>query len=103
MFQTNTATMVVAATLSGIMWASPDIAGGPTGDDPQDGVVNALDLVALLAVWGPCTDTCGRGDINRDRVVDIDDLTIMLNLVGDYDPRTFIRCRTGHDPGSPPA
>ncbi|RME96117.1 MAG: hypothetical protein D6773_17585, partial [Alphaproteobacteria bacterium] len=48
-----------------------------------DGVVNAADITALLAVWGPCPPPpmC-RADLNHDGRVSAPDITIVLNVYG---------------------
>jgi subtilisin family serine protease len=46
------------------------------GDVNDDGVVDAEDLLAVLAAWGPCGE-CPE-DINGDGTVDTEDLTILL-------------------------
>jgi len=51
-----------------------------TGDVNSDGVVNVLDLLALLAAWGPCPEppeAC-EADINGDGKVGCEDLLILL-------------------------
>jgi len=45
-----------------------------------DGVVDVVDLLALLGVWGPCAD-CPE-DIDGDGVVDVLDLLILLGEWG---------------------
>lgn len=47
----------------------------PSGDLNCDGIVNALDLAALLAAWGGS----GAGDLNGDGVVGPQDLSILLS------------------------
>ena len=78
------------------MWALPDVAGGPTEANPQDGLVNKLDLEFILMnpyflARVDCPGCC-RGDINRDGYIDIDDMLIVLSVFGNYDSRTFERC-----------
>ena len=46
------------------------------GDVDGDGVVDVVDLLAVLAAWGPCED-CPE-DLNGDGVVDVLDLLIVL-------------------------
>lgn len=53
--------------------------GGCTGGDANcDGIVDGLDLTAVLSEWGTCTSTC-TGDFNTDGVVDGIDLTSVLS------------------------
>ncbi|MHC5023689.1 MAG: hypothetical protein ACYTGG_07235 [Planctomycetota bacterium] len=47
-----------------------------TGDVNADGVVDIVDLLALLSAWGAC-DCCPE-DLNEDGVVDIVDLLALL-------------------------
>ena len=44
------------------------------------GIIGILDLLALLASWGPCPDPClpCTGDLNGDCVVDAFDLAKLL-------------------------
>lgn len=46
------------------------------GDINLDGVVDVLDLLLLLAAWGPCPQ-CPE-DLNGDGLVDVQDLLILL-------------------------
>jgi hypothetical protein len=48
----------------------------------SDGMVDGLDLTALLAGWGPCGSAC-NADFNSDSVVDGLDLTVILSGWGD--------------------
>ena len=51
------------------------------GDLNQDGVVDIVDLLALLAAWGPCNQPCPpscAGDLNGDCAVGIVELLAML-------------------------
>ena len=61
-----------------------DWCGGLTPDCPADlngdGVVDVLDLLAVLAVWGPCPG-CPE-DINGDGVVNVLDLLEVLAAWG---------------------
>jgi len=53
-----------------------------TGSDGNpDGVVNVVDLLALLASWGLCEDC--PVDINGDGVVNVTDLLELLAAWGD--------------------
>ncbi len=51
--------------------------GDLEGDVNGDGVVDVVDLIALLAAWGPCPD-CPE-DINGDGIVNVVDLLILLS------------------------
>jgi hypothetical protein len=46
-----------------------------------DGVVNVLDLTALLSAWGPCGKFCPE-DVNDDGTVDVLDLLELLEAWG---------------------
>ena len=46
------------------------------GDLNDDGIVNVIDLLQLLAAWGPCP-ACPE-DLNTDGEVSILDLLILL-------------------------
>jgi len=48
----------------------------PQGDVNGDGLIDAVDLLALLAAWGPCPG-CPE-DLNDDDAVDVLDLLIVL-------------------------
>ncbi len=53
----------------------------PPGDLDGDGVVGIVDLLTLLANWGPCPDPCPpacAGDVDTDCTVGITDLLILL-------------------------
>jgi hypothetical protein len=54
-------------------WAGCPVAGDLTGD----GLVNGVDLGALLGAWGPCAPPC-VADLTADGVVDGADLGLML-------------------------
>jgi hypothetical protein len=68
---------------------SPDVNGNGIPDECEnladlngDGVVNVLDLLSLLALWGPCADPCPPacpGDLNGDCTIDHLDLILLLN------------------------
>ncbi|HRQ75396.1 MAG TPA: GC-type dockerin domain-anchored protein [Phycisphaerales bacterium] len=48
-----------------------------------DGVVDVLDLIFLLAAWGPCpTGDCCPADLNGSGSVDVQDLLILLGNWG---------------------
>ena len=51
------------------------------GDINGDGTVDVLDLLSLLAAWGPCSGTCPE-DLNADGVVDVLDLLALLAAWG---------------------
>ena len=55
--------------------------GGIPGDINGDGVVNTVDLLLLLAAWGPCAPPCPE-DLDFNGVVDIDDLFAVLGAWG---------------------
>ncbi len=58
----------------------------------QDGVVDVVDWLDLLALWGPADCTVfKRGDLNMDEEVDIFDMLILLQAWGG-DPLTWDRC-----------
>ena len=59
-----------------VAWLFPEITG-VAGDANGDGIVNILDIVAVLAVWGPC-EGCVE-DLNGDDVVNVLDL---LEVIG---------------------
>ncbi len=51
------------------------------GDLNGDGIVGIVDLLALLALWGPCSDPCPpscQGDLDGDCNVGITDLLTLL-------------------------
>ena len=48
----------------------------------DDGVVNATDLLVLLAVWGPCDGGCFGADIDEDGSVGMHDLVLLLAAWG---------------------
>lgn len=53
--------------------------GGCAGGDANcDGIVNGLDLAAVLSGWGACSSTCAA-DFNSDGMVDGVDLTTLLS------------------------
>jgi FG-GAP repeat protein len=52
------------------------------GDLNADGVVNIVDLLALLAVWGPCSSDCPlacTGNLNGDCTVNALDMCIIFD------------------------
>jgi hypothetical protein len=59
------------------------------GDTDLDGMVGVLDLLDLLASWGPCPDLCElgcrRADADDNAVIDVVDL---LNLLAAWGPCT---------------
>lgn len=53
---------------------------------PANGVVNVLDLLALLSAWGDCPDPCINsctGDLNGDCIVNVLDLLQLLQNWGE--------------------
>jgi hypothetical protein len=50
---------------------------GIPADVNNDGQVNTDDLLAVLAVWGPCSPPCPE-DINGDGLVDVNDILILI-------------------------
>jgi hypothetical protein len=50
------------------------------GDVVPNGEVDVVDLIVLLAQWGPVPPT--RADINQDGFVDVNDLLIVLENWG---------------------
>jgi hypothetical protein len=48
------------------------------GDLTDDGVVDVLDLLVVIADWGTCPGTCSNADLNSDGIVDVLDLLIIL-------------------------
>jgi len=63
-----------------LVYAEPEDPCPPVGDITGDGVVDTLDLLALLADWGPCPDPPADcpADLDGDGVVDVLDLLILL-------------------------
>lgn len=51
------------------------------GDLNDDGVVNVLDLLELIANWGACGPSCPH-DLNNDGVVNVFDLLVLLTNWG---------------------
>ncbi len=73
---------LVAATYGRGAWMA-DLPPDPnTPDLNGDGVVDAADLAALLAAWGPCAPGSCPGDLNGDGLVDGADLAILLAAWG---------------------
>ena len=48
---------------------------------PPDGMVDVLDLLALLSSWGPCQQPCST-DIVQDGVINVTDLLSILSAWG---------------------
>ena len=48
------------------------------GDANLDGSVDVVDLLSLLANWGPCDTECGGADTNGDGSIDVVDLLTIL-------------------------
>ncbi|MHC4414116.1 MAG: M28 family peptidase [Planctomycetota bacterium] len=69
----------VARGVAGYLLEHAGLLGRP-GDLDGDGRVGILDLLALLAGWGPCPDLSAPcpADLDGDRFVGIDDLLILL-------------------------
>ncbi|MHC5022728.1 MAG: M12 family metallo-peptidase [Planctomycetota bacterium] len=55
------------------------VTGPGRPDINEDDVVDAVDLLELLAAWGPCTSGLCLGDINCSGTVDIGDLLDLLS------------------------
>ncbi len=51
--------------------------GPPPGDVTGDGVVDVVDLLALLGAWGPCPPPC-PADMDADGAVNVTDLLFLL-------------------------
>ncbi|MHC5024790.1 MAG: hypothetical protein ACYTGG_12950, partial [Planctomycetota bacterium] len=68
---------VVEAGVDGVNLSLLDCGGVIPGDVNGDGVVDILDLLALLGDWGPCPPPC-PSDIDGNGVVDIVDLLGLL-------------------------
>ena len=60
------------------------LSGACPGDFNSDGTVDVLDLLDLLAQWGPCQtegsacDLLCTADINEDGIIDVEDLLALL-------------------------
>ena len=52
------------------------------GDIDGNGLINALDIAALLTVWGTDGDSYPRTDGNHDGIVNAQDLAILLDAWG---------------------
>ena len=52
------------------------------GDIDGSGAVEVNDLLALLALWGPCPNPCDA-DLDGDGEVEVDDILALLSLWGD--------------------
>ncbi len=63
-----------------ILMPEPVLSYSSIADLNGDGVVDVLDLLAVLGAWGPC-NSCPE-DINGDGVVDVLDLLIVLGEWG---------------------
>ncbi len=53
----------------------------PCADATGDGLVNVLDLLAVLSQWGPCTNACSA-DLNGDEQVSNGDLFLVIAAFG---------------------
>lgn len=63
--------------------ASYEFPKSPAGDLNDDGVVNVLDMLALLSAWGDCpADGECDADLNSDLTVDVLDLLALLSNWG---------------------
>ena len=54
---------------------------GCPGDMTGDGAVDVVDLVALIAAWGPCAGQC-EADMNGDDAVNVTDLVMLITNWG---------------------
>ena len=75
-----------AATIAGTVSNPADIVVVPAtppcaGDVIADGVVNGVDLSAVLSSWGPCSASC-IADVDGDGQVGAGDLAIVLSAWG---------------------
>ena len=52
------------------------------GDIDGDGAVDTVDLLVLLAMWGPARDQCELADLDLDGEVGVTDLLELLSLWG---------------------
>lgn len=50
----------------------------PIGDVDRDGLVNVLDVLGVLAAWGPCGGSDCHADVNGDNAVNVLDLLAVL-------------------------
>ena len=50
----------------------------PLGDINEDGLVDAADLLELLAAWGPCPAGPCPADLDFDGAVNVLDLLLLL-------------------------
>ncbi len=48
------------------------------GDIDGDGTVSTVDLLALLAAWGPAAEDCVLADLDLNGIVSTADLLILL-------------------------
>jgi CxxC motif-containing protein (DUF1111 family) len=51
-----------------------------TGDIDDDGFVSVIDLLVVIADWGPCSGCAG--DVNDDTMVDVNDLLLVIAAWG---------------------
>jgi len=60
----------------------------------QDGFVNVVDFLILLANWGElhCDSDDGRGDIDNDRFVGVLDMIVLLAAWPTYNSQNWNRC-----------
>jgi len=71
---------ILPAVMVGILTSNAHAQSNCAADLDGDGVVNARDITALLAGWGPCV-SCGA-DTNGDAFVDAVDLAAVLSRWG---------------------
>ncbi len=70
-----------AYELSGGFWPGSAASIPCPADVDGDGMVDVLDLLLVLAQWGPCPPIC-IGDVNGDGLVDVLDLLDVLTAWG---------------------
>lgn len=56
-----------------------EVDNGPAADVDGDGIVNIVDLITVLANFGPCGDAACPADTNADDVVDFLDVLVVLD------------------------
>lgn len=76
-FELRRTDSVPVAHEAAVAWIMPEAVSVP-GDLTGDGVVNVLDLLALIEVWGAC-ENC-PADLNDDGVVNVLDLLAIIGL-----------------------
>ena len=81
-------TLIIGATGraggGGAVYVYTDQLAACAGDvaTPASGVIDQVDLTALLACWGPADGACADFDIRRNGAVDFDDLSDLLATWG---------------------